>query len=74
MKTLIFLGSTKKIQLLEGGSQKPNIEGDCLKRKGLLQFANLMGGFARKKGEMFLGGWEVDITIHAMLEGYQLKC
>ena len=60
MKNLYVFEVHGKIRVLEAGRfvEKPVYRGDCLKRRGLTQFADLRrgGGLARKRGVMFLSG------------------
>ena len=66
MKNLNILGVHGKIRVLEGRfHEKPIYRGDCLKRGGFEQFADLRGGLARKRGVVFLR--EVDTPMHTMI-------
>ena len=51
MKNVNILGVHRKIRLLGARSQKSIEGGDCLKGRGLGQFADLRGwGFGKKEG------------------------
>ena len=64
IKNFGVLGVHWKIRLLGGEFTKNRYRGgDCLKREGLGQFADLRGGLARKRGWCFWwggGGWHTD--------------
>ena len=57
----------RKIWFLRGGVYKKTIyRGDCLKRSGLGQFADLRGAWQIEVQGWFLGG--VDTLMHTMIE------
>ena len=65
MKNINILGIHWKIQLLDGGSWKTNIEGGWLaKEGGLEQFADLRGVWQGRGGSVFEG--RVDTLMQTM--------
>ena len=59
MKNPTFRGRGKSTKNQDRG-------GDCLKRAGLGQFADLRRGLARKRDVVFLRGGGVDTPMHTM--------
>ena len=58
-KSFNITGIHRKIQFSRGGGgfqEKPIYRGDCLKRGGLGEFADLRGELGKKEGVLFLRG------------------
>ena len=63
MKNVKMGGSLKNSIFKGRGRKKAIFRGNCLKRRGLGQFTNLMGALAKKNG---VGGGGVNTQMHTM--------